>query len=114
LPIEGRIFDLLADRATEGLDEVQAVVLEHWLSLRPAVDAGDFDRTAAQIALTVVARCREPLPDSLRERIQTDARFFFTHRAREEANGYMGRGKTREESTRLQPDSFCDTGPRGK
>jgi hypothetical protein len=60
-----RLEDLLAQRATAGLDEAEAVELARLLERHPGVDAESFDRTAAAIHLGQLPAC-EPLPAHLR------------------------------------------------
>jgi hypothetical protein len=71
------MLQLLADRATEGLDRPEAATLEAWLAMNPAVDADEFDRTAAVVALTRVSLSDQALPPSLRGKLFADAAAFF-------------------------------------
>jgi hypothetical protein len=71
------MYDILADRATEGINSVQAMILADWLAGRAESDAEGFDRAAARIALALMPKSDEPLPGRLREKIRTDARLFF-------------------------------------
>lgn len=74
---DGWILQLLADRATEGLDRAEAAALDAWLVMNPGVDADAFDRTAAVIALSDVSLSEEDLSPSLRGRLLADAKAFF-------------------------------------
>jgi hypothetical protein len=72
-----RMLQLLADRATEGLDRAEAAALEARLVMNPGVDADALDRTAAAILLTDVSLREGGLPPSLRGRLLADAKSFF-------------------------------------
>ena len=74
---DDRMLQLLADRATEGLDGAEAATLEAWLAMNPGVDADAFDRTAAVVALTDVSLRERDLPTSLRGRLVANAKAFF-------------------------------------
>ena len=46
-----RMVQLLADRATEGVEPTDVADLEAWLAMNPEVDPDAFDRAAAVVAL---------------------------------------------------------------
>ena len=72
-----RMLQLLADRATEGLQGADAAVLDEWLAMDPGVDADAFERAAAAVALTRTSVGEEALPASLRGKLFADAAAFF-------------------------------------
>ena len=74
---DDRMLQLLADRATKGLDRAEAAALDAWLAMNPGVDADAFDRTAAVVALTRMSLSDEALPPSLRGKLFADAAAFF-------------------------------------
>ena len=77
-PTEGRIADLLAERAVEGLDRDAQNVLVQLMSQEGLADDDSFDRAAASLALNQLDP--EPLPGHLRERIERDASIWFAAR----------------------------------
>ena len=65
-----RALELLADRATVGLDETETAELQSLLSQYPALDDDTFDLAAAAIALVPAGlQDAEPLPEFLRARL---------------------------------------------
>ncbi len=68
-----RLFELLADRATEGLAASDAAELEHLLVDSPGVDDLELDLTAASIELALRPVPEVLLPAELRARIEADA-----------------------------------------
>lgn len=74
---DDRMPQLLADRATEGLERTDAAALDQWLARNPSVDAYAFERVAAVVALTGVSVDEEALPASVRGKIFADADLFF-------------------------------------
>jgi hypothetical protein len=72
-----RLFDLMADFATEGLigagrDEFEILSKRH-----PDVDPLALDMTAAALDLFLSVEPTEPLPAHLRQRLEADASAFF-------------------------------------
>ena len=65
---DGRIAELLAERAVEGLDQESQGVLAQLLSQEGLEDDDGFDRVAAALALNQLRP--EPLPEPVRERIE--------------------------------------------
>lgn len=76
---EERLMQLLADRATEGLDARAADELGELLLHHPQYDASHLEPVAAAIDLAMAPLLREPLPDSLHERIVADAKHYFAN-----------------------------------
>ena len=74
---DDRLLQLLADRATEGVDGKEAVALDGLLSAYPAVDAEALDRVAAKIAIAMTPDTKLSLPSALRSKLLTDAEAFF-------------------------------------
>jgi len=72
-----RTLQLLADRATEGVNEKETAVLNELLAADPAIDSDGFDRAAACVAIAMIPHHEETLPASLRSKILTDAETFF-------------------------------------
>jgi hypothetical protein len=67
-----RLVDLLVKQTTEGLSPVEQAEIERLLASHPDADRDSIARTAA--ALTLAADFKEePMPRSLRERLQADA-----------------------------------------
>jgi hypothetical protein len=65
-----RALELLADRATVGLEDEEAAELRELLQRYPALDDDSFDLAAAAIALVPASReSTEPLPELLRGRL---------------------------------------------
>jgi hypothetical protein len=75
---DDRLLGLLADRATEGLDDAQTAALQALLAAHAEMDAAAFERAAAQVAWATMQEHEEPLPTSLRERLLSDARAYFS------------------------------------
>ncbi len=67
-----RLLDLLAAQAVEGLAQNDAAELERLLREHPEVDAAGFERAAAAVWMETSPGV-EPMPASLRDRIQTAA-----------------------------------------
>ena len=68
-----RLFDLLADRATEGLAGPEGVEVDRLLEHHDSdVDVDEIDRIVAVMEEVFAPVADEPLPDRLRERIRAD------------------------------------------
>lgn len=63
-----RLWDLLADRATQGLSDLEARELDALLRQYPDIDPEELDRAAAAADLAL-SRAVQPMPASLRDRI---------------------------------------------
>ena len=74
---DDRMLQLLADRATEGVERADAAALNEWLAINPGVDADAFERAAAVVALTSTSVDEEALPTSLRGKLFANAETFF-------------------------------------
>ena len=72
-----RMQQLLADRATEGLDAAEASELDLCLAAHPNQDEEDFERAAAAINLATLPLMADSLPSALRDRIIFEAGRFF-------------------------------------
>ena len=72
-----RMLQLLADRATQGLERAEAVALDAWLARAPDFVADAFERAAAVVSLTSTSVYEEVLPMSLLGRLLADAEAFF-------------------------------------
>lgn len=68
-----RLFDLLADRATQALGAEEHVELSRLLREHSDVDPEALDRVAAALDLSLAAPATEPLPALLRARIERAA-----------------------------------------
>lgn len=68
-----RLFDLLADRATQALGAEEHVELGHLLREHSDVDPDALDRVAAALDLSLASAPAEPLPELLRARIERAA-----------------------------------------
>ncbi|MHC4217596.1 MAG: anti-sigma factor domain-containing protein [Planctomycetota bacterium] len=68
-----RVNDLLADRATQRLSAAESAELISQLASSPEVDEHAFDRAAAAVDLSSVASAYEPLPPSVRARVDQRA-----------------------------------------
>jgi len=75
--LEERMQQLLADRATEGLDMGSASELDPWLWSHPNQDVDGFERAAAAINIATLPPITDSLPSTLRDRILCDAGLFF-------------------------------------
>lgn len=75
--LEMRMFDLLADRATEGIGETETQELERLLGVFPSQNADEFDRTAALINIAMMGSSNAPLPSRVRDRLMIDAGKYF-------------------------------------
>ena len=71
------MLQLLADRATEGVEGTDAAVLDEWLMINPDIDAEAFDRAAAVVALAGTSVHEVVLPRVLRSKLLADAEAFF-------------------------------------
>lgn len=74
---DNRMLQLLADRATEGLGEMDAAALGEWLAMNPDIDPDAFERAAAVVALIGTSQREESLPSSLRGKLLFDAGVTF-------------------------------------
>lgn len=74
---DDRLLQLLADRATEGLDAQTTNELSELLVLSPQYDASYLEPAAAALDLAMSHSPTEPLPTSLHARILADAERFF-------------------------------------
>jgi hypothetical protein len=72
-PTDDRLFDLLADRATQGLSPAEAAELGRLLAAAPGEDAGAYDRAAAVLD-RVFAGPLPGLPQHLCAALERDAR----------------------------------------
>ncbi len=77
-PEDDRLSDLLATRAIEGLDDAEQTELNQLAANRHDFDPDDFDRVAASLALSGLRV--EPMPASLRARIEADAEAWLAQR----------------------------------
>ncbi len=85
---EQRMLELLADQATCGLGEEEALELKRYLKQFPELeDDNSFELTAAAIGLAF-SDISEPLPENLRKRISIDAEQFFD--SKEKARKFSG------------------------
>jgi hypothetical protein len=79
LPEDDRLCDLLATRAIEGLSPAEQDELNDLTANHPDLDADEFDRVAASLAVSGLRI--EPMPAALRARIEADAEAFFARAA---------------------------------
>jgi hypothetical protein len=63
-----RLYELLADRALQGLSTEEDQLLERLLAKHPDVRMDEFDCTVAQLDVAMAAI--EPAPASVRERLR--------------------------------------------
>lgn len=77
-PSDDRLHDLLALRAVEGLEEAERRELADFEARYPGLDTEALDRAAASIAL--IGLPAEPLPASLRAKLEADAEQWFRGR----------------------------------
>ena len=70
---ELKLMQLLADRATEGLDPFSTRELDELTAQWPQYESFAFERAAAAIDLAMLPARAEALPRALRDRILTDA-----------------------------------------
>ncbi len=75
-----RLHDLLADRATQGLSTAEAQELDALGRDFPDVDGAALDRCAAVIDLAL-ERDDEPMPESLRAKVQRDGTTWVAARS---------------------------------
>lgn len=80
-PSVQRLEELLAQQATEGLNQAEENELAKLLAKWPHVDEETFEYAAASVALNTPA---VPLPASLREKLEKDARRHFARQANRE------------------------------
>ena len=76
---ENRLLELLADRATLGLEIDEERQLQQLLSENPGFDESCMDRVAASAQLAFMPAAIEPLPAGLRARIKADAPGHLMH-----------------------------------
>jgi hypothetical protein len=76
----GRLYELLADRATQGLDPAETAELDALRRALPDVDAEAVDRCAAVID-RALEDGGEPMPEALRERVRRSALAWMAARA---------------------------------
>jgi hypothetical protein len=75
LPEDDRLCDLLATRAIEGLSPAEQDELNDLTASYPDLDPDEFDRVAASLAVSGLRI--DPMPATLRARIEADAEAFF-------------------------------------
>ncbi|MCG8409038.1 MAG: anti-sigma factor [Phycisphaerales bacterium] len=75
---EERLLQLLADRATEGLDTEAVKELDDLLASHAHYDEFHLDSAAAAVDLAMSPPVDAAMPGPLRDRIVTDAERFFT------------------------------------
>ncbi|MHC5113706.1 MAG: anti-sigma factor domain-containing protein [Planctomycetota bacterium] len=68
-----RLHDLLADQATQGLSSEETAELTALLDRFPDVDAYSFDLTAAAVDLPEALGDLEPMPASVRDRVEASS-----------------------------------------
>lgn len=64
-----RLYELLADRALQGLDATEASELETLLLQHPEIDAQELDRLAGTLDTALIACDAEPMPTEVRARL---------------------------------------------
>ncbi|WP_435011091.1 anti-sigma factor domain-containing protein [Tundrisphaera lichenicola] len=69
---EDRLLDLLADQALDGLSDAEMVELDRLLEDAPQVSPDELAIVAASLAVSFDADPTEPLPSTLRARIEAD------------------------------------------
>ncbi len=84
-----RLLDLLADRATEGLDQPEASELGALLLDHPHIDQDELDWVAATLDVALTSQHVEPLPERFRDRVLLGADAFFND-ARTNSAKYHG------------------------
>jgi hypothetical protein len=72
------MLQLLADRATEGLEREDALLLKNSLATNAEIDNAGFEKAAAVVALTQASSDEEALPTSLRTRLLAAAAEFLS------------------------------------
>ncbi len=72
-----RLIDLLADRATEGLDARESQELNGLLADHPSVDPNELDWVAAMVDLSLTSQDFEPMPTGLRDQVILRAEHYF-------------------------------------
>lgn len=75
LPYDERLLELLSLRAIEGLDDAEQEEVQRLGSAYPEFDAEELDRAAA--ALVLAGLRPEPMPATLRARVEADAEAYF-------------------------------------
>ena len=73
LPRDERIQQLMADRATEGLSNRDALELNRYLEQNPDVDRDALEYAAAAVCLAFSAGQGETLPARVRDRVRSEA-----------------------------------------
>ena len=71
--IPDRLYELLADQAVQGLNDVEARELDALLRQHPEIDAESFDIAAAAINMSFAADDLEDMPDDLAARLSDRA-----------------------------------------
>lgn len=79
---DDRLFQLLADEATEGLSGSQHYELEQEINARPDVPRNGFELAAAAVALAMAGGTPQRLPHRMRARLLSDAACFVAHHRR--------------------------------
>lgn len=74
-----KLDDLLLERAAAGLDAPQLAQLERLLGAHPDIDSDVYERAAAAVVLASLDTS-EPLPASLREKLERQAAAFAAER----------------------------------
>jgi hypothetical protein len=77
-PADDRVCDLLVSRATEGLAPAEQEELNQLTANYPDLDPDELDRVAASLAVSGLRI--EPMPATLRARIEADAQAWFANR----------------------------------
>lgn len=72
-----RLHELLTDRATQSLGDEEHDELRSLLAASPGTDETQYDRAAAAVHLSWIARELEPMPDRLRTRIEARSAAWF-------------------------------------
>jgi len=80
IPEDERLGDLLATRAIDGLSEEEQEELQELAARFPEMDPDELDRVAASLAISGLRI--EPMPASLRGRIEADAQAWLADRER--------------------------------
>ena len=76
---ENRLLELLADRATLGLEIDEDRQLRQLLSENPGFDESCMDHVAASVQLACMSAAIEPLPAGLRARIKANTPRHLMH-----------------------------------
>jgi len=83
IPDDERFADLLVTRVIDGLSATEQEELNEFTARYPDADLDSLERVAASLALSGLRI--EPMPASLRARIQADAEALFSGRAQPQA-----------------------------